>query len=870
MRRSSLSSAMIGLIATLSLAYLGCSSSTTATIEDTVASVAVTPSSTTILVNATTQLHATTRLTSGAVVSNHAVTWGTSAASVATVNSSGVVLGVSAGQATITASSEGQSGTADLTVEAPPVATVSVTPSSPTIGVNGTVQLTAILKDANGGDLSGRVVTWETSASGTATVSESGLVTGIAAGQATITARSEGRSGSTTVTVQPLPPSPVASVAVTPSSSTVLVNATTQLTATMSDANGTVLSGRAVTWQTSAAGVATVSASGLVRGVAAGQVTITATSEGQSGTASVTVQVQPVATIVVTPASPSIAISATVQLAATLRDANGSVLTGRTVTWETSAAGTATVSGSGLVTGVAGGQATITARSEGKAGSTVVTVQAAPAPVATVDVSPTTATVAVGATTQFTATLKDANGAVLTGRTIAWSVLPAGITTVSSAGLVLGVAAGQATITATSEGKSGTALVTVPTPPPPPPPGAIADPTQLPIASGQTPPAGTYGKTLTSGQTYIDPVSGMTVLKLTDANIPAANTRAHHDYSEGGPYISQPWLGTDGQTYYTLMVAAEPNRYLVDLRYDNLALSNWRKVDLDGDLSFAFSLDPATPRIAYVELNSLSNVVQRYNTATNSVANTGNWPWRPAAGAIVWLQTQLNDTWLVAMGNNTTVVAFRPSDALQRSWAPSNLDEPHIDREKPYVYLAVGNAIQVGNLANGGALTLAPGDAAWSYQPNSLQNSDHSAPIRGHLVGVANSANLKYYSYDVAANVTRSYTGVYNVAGFPGEEHRAGQWVFNNGNGDTDQWWAIDPSSSDDSRAAIRSGMIGLSNINGTSAPRILAVHNSTGGQANYQSQPHVTFAPDGKFVMWTSDSKGGRTDAYLVRLPVK
>ena len=44
--------------------------------------------------------------------------------------------------------------------------------------------------------------------------------------------------------------------------------------------------------------------------------------------------------------------------------------------------------------------------------------------------------------------------------------------------------------------------------------------------------------------------------------------------------------------------------------------------------------------------------------------------------------------------------------------------------------------------------------------------------------------------------MTTSYTGVYNVAGFPGEEHRAGQWVFNNGDGNTSQWWAIDPSGS--------------------------------------------------------------------------
>jgi len=872
MRRSFSSAAMMASIATLALAYLGCSEGLVTVVYNTAASVAVSPVSSTVPVNGTEQLTATTRDESGNVISGRTVIWETSASSVATVNSSGMVQGVSVGHATVTATSDGNSGSADISVEQPPVATVSVTPTSPTIGVNGTVQLTAILKDANGADLSGRVVTWETSASGTATVSASGLVTGVAAGQATITARSESRSGTTAVTVQPLPPPPVASVAVTPASSTILVNATTQLTATMSDANGAVLTGRAVAWSTSAGGVATVSATGLVRGVAAGQATITATSEGQAGTVGVTVQIPPVATIVVTPASPSIAINATVQLTATLRDASGNVLTGRTVTWETSAAGTASVSASGLVAGVAGGQATITARSEGQAGSTVVTVQAAPAPVATVDVSPTTATVAVGATTQFTATLKDANGAVLTGRTIAWSALPAGITTVSSGGLVLGVAAGQATITATSEGKSGTAIVTVPTPPPPPPPGAIADPTQLPIAARQPPPAGTYGRNLTSGQTYIDPVAGTMVLKLTDANTPAVNTRAYHDYSEGGPYISQPWLGTDGQTYYTFMVGVGPNRYLVDLRYDNLALSNWRLIDLDGDLSFAFSLDPSTPRIAFVELNSLSNVVQRYNTATNRVENVGNWPWRPAAGSINWLQTQLNDTWLLAMAGNTTVVAFRPSDGLKRSWAPANLDEPHLDREKPYAYIAAAvgadNVIQVANLVTGAALFTAPGDPLWSQQPGILAVNSHSVPLRGHMVGVSHYINHVYWRYDVVANVTTSFTDVDNVTGFPGQEHRSGQWVFNNGDGNTSQWWTTDPSGSDDSNGAIRTGMIGLVNINGTSA-RLLAVHNSTGGNV-YDAQPHTTIAPDGKFVMWTSDNHGTRTDVYVVRVPVK
>jgi hypothetical protein len=65
--------------------------------------------------------------------------------------------------------------------------------------------------------------------------------------------------------------------------------------------------------------------------------------------------------------------------------------------------------------------------------------------------------------------------------------------------------------------------------------------------------------------------------------------------------------------------------------------------------------------------------------------------------------------------------------------------------------------------------------------------------------------------------------------------------------------------------------MIGIVKTDGGPA-RLIAVHNSTGGSGDYQSQPHATIAPDGKLVMWTSDSRatGQRKDLYLARLPVR
>jgi uncharacterized protein YjdB len=254
---------------------------------------------------------------------------------------------------------------------------------------------------------------------------------------------------------------PVASVTVAPASATVSVGSTQQLTATTRDAGGNVLTGRAVTWSSSNTSVATVSASGLVTAQAGGTATITATSEGKSGTASITVNgSSAVATVGVAPATATVAVGGTRQYTATLRDAQGNVLTGRTVTWSSSNTAVATVSASGLVTAQAGGTATITATSEGKSGSASITVNGSSA-VATVTVEPASVSIPLGSNRQLTATPRDAQGNALSGRTVTWTSSNELVATVSGDGVVTGRLVGSATITATSEGRSGTASVTV-------------------------------------------------------------------------------------------------------------------------------------------------------------------------------------------------------------------------------------------------------------------------------------------------------------------------------------------------------------------------------------------------------------------------
>jgi uncharacterized protein YjdB len=232
----------------------------------------------------------------GSPLPDRPVEWESSNAAIASVNQSGVISALSLGTANIVAKSEGARGQGRLDVIPRArinVASVAVALSAASIAVGQTTNATATLRDASGNTLTGRSITWSSSNTGVATVSSSGVATAVGAGSANIVASSEGQSGSAALTVTAPPPAPVASVTVSPANAAITVGQTQQLTATLRDANNNVLTGRAVTWTSSNAAVATTSASGLVTAQASGSATITATSEGVGGSANITASSQP-------------------------------------------------------------------------------------------------------------------------------------------------------------------------------------------------------------------------------------------------------------------------------------------------------------------------------------------------------------------------------------------------------------------------------------------------------------------------------------------------------------------------------------------------------------------------------------------------
>jgi uncharacterized protein YjdB len=251
------------------------------------------------------------------------------------------------------------------------VVAVHVSPTSRDLTVGETAQLTAEPLDARGGVLSGRAVTWSSSRPNVASVSGSGGVAAVSPGSAVITATVEGKSGVAGITVSP---APVASVAVSPSSATLIVGQTIELEAQPRDASGRALSGRAVTWSSHQPEVAAVTSAGIVAALAPGTATIMASSEGRNGTATVTVEAPSVNRVEVTPATATVDEGGSFRLTATVYDSRGNVINGAQVAWASSDTKIATVDNTGRVRGVTEGLVVITATSGDKAGTAIVRV----------------------------------------------------------------------------------------------------------------------------------------------------------------------------------------------------------------------------------------------------------------------------------------------------------------------------------------------------------------------------------------------------------------------------------------------------------------------------------------------------------------
>lgn len=254
---------------------------------------------------------------------------------------------------------------------APSVARVEVSAPAQALEVAGTVQLAATPRDAKGAPVAA-AVTWSSSDPAVARVSASGLVTGVAAGNATITARAAGRQGQVALSVA-LPA--IGWVEITPGGDLIqLPGSSRELGVVLHGAGGVELPARPVVWASGNESVVTVTPGGVLHAVSYGTAVITATVDGVTGEKRVNVPSE-VTQLTLDLATVALGVGESITVHATARGANGAVLQ-RPATWTTLHSSVATVDSTGLVTARGVGQTVLTVQVEGKTATAQVVVSA--------------------------------------------------------------------------------------------------------------------------------------------------------------------------------------------------------------------------------------------------------------------------------------------------------------------------------------------------------------------------------------------------------------------------------------------------------------------------------------------------------------
>ena len=243
------------------------------TSEINVSSVSVTPDRLEIIEGESAKL---TAKISPAAAADRTVTWTSSDKAIATVDGSGNVQGLKAGTATITATAEGKSGKCTVTVKEKTVSVteVSLDRTELTLTEGSSENLTATVKPDNA---TNKKVTWKSDKTDIASVDESGKVTALKAGEATITVTTEdgGKNATCKVTVKSKNV-PVTGVEVNPWAVTLSVRGTTKLSYTIKPADA---ANQNVKWESESPSVATVDSEGNVKGIAAGTAKISVTTD---------------------------------------------------------------------------------------------------------------------------------------------------------------------------------------------------------------------------------------------------------------------------------------------------------------------------------------------------------------------------------------------------------------------------------------------------------------------------------------------------------------------------------------------------------------------------------------------------------------
>jgi hypothetical protein len=391
------------------------------------------------------------------------------------------------------------------------------------------------------------------------------------------------------------------------------------------------------------------------------------------------------------------------------------------------------------------------------------------------------------------------------------------------------------------------------------------------------------------GSSYTDPVTGLKVYKVTNANsavgktFPAATSSASswgwcNQYATLGLQISQAWGASLNQYTFFVLNAGAGGGYLIDYTLGG-TFSNAR-VSPAGEGDIHFSRLPGEAQILYYTTHTQ---LHRYNTATNSLADTGSFPytWATAGGSGAnWLQFNRKHTWATSI---TATSGANNFTALKIGNTP---DSPIADGTVRIVP-AGGTGFNEGYSGYNNVCYLCLN----SYNPGYTWNLDTnvltSIPM-GSTTGTVHPGTFPGFSGSSDANAgggtehllrindNATFTDSVIMPYYFGSFDHCGHWTQSAAAAaiwDLTCWWEEGNPSQDSSQLSWNNTFL---NVN-SGALYTLCGHYSygTNGTPGYRQQAHTTCSDDGLIVMFSScmfvgseSSPGAEVELFLVEMP--
>jgi hypothetical protein len=389
----------------------------------------------------------------------------------------------------------------------------------------------------------------------------------------------------------------------------------------------------------------------------------------------------------------------------------------------------------------------------------------------------------------------------------------------------------------------------------------------LPVAAAPNPAAYTALNVpgMAAGAAFRDPATGTRTVKLTSNGTPSAS-QFWTIYATQGLQISQPW-GANLNQYTIAFIDSSPGSlHLCDYTLGGTT-SNYRTVPGGGAGRVSFSRLAGQAQILYVQSGSQ---LSRYNTATNSAANTGIFPiaWSTDPTPQCWLMLNQAETWATGVNpSDSAVTAVNTTTGKVITQTLSGIDEIY----SGYNDVALINCDSGGHGSTAGYV--------WNLNTNTLTSLglpfgnmptiSHVPSMRGFWIATNTMTGLGGMPL-FRINEDGSHSQVSIFQGYYGQWHACGHWKQSAG---LDQYvlYSMLGAPSNDWTPSLEYGLVFGRCDNGST--RVLGHHYSVVPPASTQSywtQAHASQSNDGRLVIFTSNMlNSARDDVFLMEVPV-